>query len=174
MSHRSVHYPRQAYERFLGTAHTEPLVARNTLLAGTQEIHRLKPQVHRDVAVLENSPDFHGELFAALVALVEANTGRLTMDLADAVKPAAMRANRPIRTPWSPCCHPQSAPRFNFRSSRSRSRADPHKAQCARSSATFFGLNGGRCHPLGRYFDLRSPGDLGAVLITLPWERFRA
>ena len=66
-------------------------------LPGAKQIHRLQPQVHRDVTILEHGPDFHGELFAALVALVEADTGRFTLHLADAIKPAAMRANRAVR-----------------------------------------------------------------------------
>ena len=49
------------------------------------------------MAILENGPDLHGELFAALVALVEADPGCLTGHLADAVETPAMRANRAVR-----------------------------------------------------------------------------
>ena len=41
----------------------------------------------RDVAILKNGPDLHGELFAALVALVKADAGALAAHLADAIKP---------------------------------------------------------------------------------------
>ena len=62
-----------------------------------QKVHGLQPQVHRDMAILENSANFHGELFAALVALVEANTGRFTLHLADALQTPAMGTNRAFR-----------------------------------------------------------------------------
>src|SRR5580693_2082186 len=69
------------------------LIAGDTLFAGAKQVHRLEPQVHRDVAILEHSPDLHGELFAALVALVEANAGCLPRHLADPVEAPAMGAN---------------------------------------------------------------------------------
>jgi len=72
------------------------LVAADALLAGAKQVHRLEPQVHRDVAILEHGPDLHGELLAALVALVEANTGRLSGHLPDAVEAPAMGANRAV------------------------------------------------------------------------------
>jgi hypothetical protein len=73
------------------------LVAGDALLAGAKQVHRLKPQVHGDVAVLENSANLDGELLAALVAFPEANPGRLATHLADPVNPAAVRANRAVR-----------------------------------------------------------------------------
>jgi hypothetical protein len=73
------------------------LVAADALFAGAKQVHRLQPQVHRDVAVLENGSDLHGELLAALVALVKANAGRLTGHLANAVKAAAVGAYRALR-----------------------------------------------------------------------------
>lgn len=73
------------------------LIARNALFARAEQIHRLEPQVHRDVAILEHRADLHGELFAALVALVEANAGRFTVHLADTLNATAMRANRAVR-----------------------------------------------------------------------------
>ena len=73
------------------------LVAGNALLAGAKQVHRLKPQVHRDVAVLENGADFDGELFAALVALPKPDPGRFAAHLADPVGTPTMRANRPFR-----------------------------------------------------------------------------
>ena len=37
------------------------LVARNALFGLAKQVHRLKPQIHRDVAILENSPNLHGD-----------------------------------------------------------------------------------------------------------------
>src|SRR6185312_8538650 len=59
------------------------LVARNALLAGAKQVHGLQPQVHGDVAGLENGPDLHRELLPALVALVKANPGSVSGHLAD-------------------------------------------------------------------------------------------
>ena len=73
------------------------LVAGDTLLAGAKKVHRLQPNIHRDVAILEYGPDLHSELLAALVALVEANAGRFTGHLADALETPAMRANGAFR-----------------------------------------------------------------------------
>ena len=72
------------------------LVAADALLGRAKQVHRLQPQVHRDVAILENGPDLHGELLAALVAFVEADPGRLAGHLPDAVKPAAMGTYRAL------------------------------------------------------------------------------
>lgn len=76
------------------------LVAGNALLGRAKQVHRLQPQAHRDVAVLENSANFDGELFPALVALPEADPGGLAAHLADPLNTPAMRANRTVR-PYS-------------------------------------------------------------------------
>ena len=73
------------------------LVARNSLFGRAEQVHRLKPDVHRDMAVLEHGPNLHGELLAALVAFIEANPGRLALHFANAFDPAAVRANGAFR-----------------------------------------------------------------------------
>jgi hypothetical protein len=73
------------------------LVAADALFAGAKQKHRLEPQIHRDVAILENGANLHGELLAALVALPKPNAGRFAAHLADAVKAAAMPANGAFR-----------------------------------------------------------------------------
>jgi len=73
------------------------LIAGNALLAGAEKVHGLKPQIHRDVAVLKDGPDLHGELLAALVALPKPNAGRFTAHLTDPLDAAAVRANRTVR-----------------------------------------------------------------------------
>src|SRR5262249_19690945 len=54
-------------------------------------------QPHRHVARLENCAHLHRERFAALVALVRANAGALAAHLGNALKAAAVRANRAFR-----------------------------------------------------------------------------
>ena len=56
-----------------------------------------KPDIQRDVAGLENGPDLHGELGAALVALVRADAGALALHLGNALDAAAFRADGTIR-----------------------------------------------------------------------------
>jgi hypothetical protein len=73
------------------------LVARNALLAGAQKIHSLQPKSHRNVAVLKHGSDLHAERLAALVALINAWTGALALKLTDAIRAAAMRADRAVR-----------------------------------------------------------------------------
>jgi hypothetical protein len=68
------------------------LIARNALLGRAHEIHGLKPIVHWHMASLEYGPNFHGERFTALVALVSANSGALTAHLGNAIDCAAVRA----------------------------------------------------------------------------------
>jgi len=73
------------------------LVAADTLLAGAKQVHRLQPDIHRDVAVLENGPDLDGELLPALVALPKPDTGRFAAHLADPLDTSTMGANRAFR-----------------------------------------------------------------------------
>jgi hypothetical protein len=74
------------------------LVAAHALLGRAKEVDRLQPDVKRNLGTLENRPHGHGKGLAAVLALVEAITGRFTfksvMGLANA---ATMRADRPIR-----------------------------------------------------------------------------
>jgi len=72
------------------------LVAADALLAGTDQIDRLQPQVHGNVAGLKDCAYLDGEGLAALVALVSANAGGLAAHLADPLHAAAMRAHRAI------------------------------------------------------------------------------
>jgi hypothetical protein len=73
------------------------LIRTDALLAGAQKEHRLEPQAHRDVAILEDGADLHGELLSALVALVNAVAGALAAHLRNAIEPAAVRADRTVR-----------------------------------------------------------------------------
>jgi hypothetical protein len=73
------------------------LVAADTLFAGAKKVHGLQPKPHRDVTILEYGSDLHGEGLAALIALVDAYTGALALQLADAIGAAAVWANRAVR-----------------------------------------------------------------------------
>ena len=73
------------------------LVARNTLLAASDEIHRLQPDTHRNLAVFKDGADLHGEGLAALVALPKASSGSLAFQLADALHTATARADGSLR-----------------------------------------------------------------------------
>jgi len=98
------------------------LVARNSLFGRAKQIHRLKPQVHRDVAILKNGADLHGELFAALVALVEANAGRFTGHLADPVEPPAIEGKPDLATHTD--LNPREAGGFGLRNLGGQNRID--------------------------------------------------
>src|SRR5581483_11559490 len=73
------------------------LVRTDPLLRSGNEIHRLKPNVHGNVAGLEDGPDLDGEGLPALVALVRADSGGLAAHLANAIEAAAMRADGAVR-----------------------------------------------------------------------------
>ncbi len=73
------------------------LVGADPLLAARDQVHRLQPQMQRNVAALEHSTHANGERLAALVALVEALAGGLAMHLADALHTAAVRAHGAFR-----------------------------------------------------------------------------
>jgi hypothetical protein len=73
------------------------LIAADAFLAGAQQVYGLDPKPHRDVAGFENGPDLHGELFAALIALVKADAGRIASHLSNALSAATMGADRAIR-----------------------------------------------------------------------------
>lgn len=74
------------------------LASANALLAASDKLDGLKPQMQREVAVLENAADPHGKGFAAGIALVEAGAAGLAGQTANAlaIAIAAMRTNRPI------------------------------------------------------------------------------
>ena len=73
------------------------LVAGNALLAASDQVHRLKPEAHSNLAVLKNGADLHGEGLAALVALVRANPGALALHLGNALHAATVRADGAVR-----------------------------------------------------------------------------
>src|SRR6202042_3665390 len=72
------------------------LAGADALLAAADELDRLQPQVQREMAVLEDAADPHGEGLAAGVALPQARAGGLAVQAANPlpVAIAAMRANR--------------------------------------------------------------------------------
>lgn len=72
------------------------LVRADTLLARHNQEDRLQPDVHLDVARLEDGSNFDGERLAARIALVGAYTGALALQWAAAVIDAALRANAAI------------------------------------------------------------------------------
>jgi hypothetical protein len=75
------------------------LAGRDTLLAAADKLDGLKPQVKREMAILEDRADPHGEGLAAGVALPQAGAAGLASQAANAllVTIAAMRANRAFR-----------------------------------------------------------------------------
>ena len=73
------------------------LVARNALLAASDQIHRLQPDIERNVRAFKDSANPNGEGLAALVALVQPLAGGLAAHKANALHATAMRAGRAIR-----------------------------------------------------------------------------
>jgi len=75
------------------------LAGADAFLRRAHEIHRLKPDAKRRVAVLENGAHLDGKGLAALVALAKPNAGGLAIQLADLgrVRVAAVRAYRAVR-----------------------------------------------------------------------------
>ena len=73
------------------------LIRANALLAGGDQEDRLQPQVHFDVAGLENGSYLHSERLTTLVALVSAYASRFAAHLANALSLFAAWAARAIR-----------------------------------------------------------------------------
>jgi hypothetical protein len=73
------------------------LIAADPLLAGAKQIHRLQPESHGDMTVLENGFNLHSEGLTALVALVNTRAGAFALKLTDALGAAAVRADRSFR-----------------------------------------------------------------------------
>jgi hypothetical protein len=73
------------------------LVRADALFGRANQMHRLKPQMQRDVARFEHGPHLHGKWLAALVALVKAHASAFASHLRDTVKAAAMRADWAVR-----------------------------------------------------------------------------
>jgi hypothetical protein len=79
------------------TEHPLNLPGRDAFLAGAHEMDDLQPKPQRQMGRLEDGPHSHGKGLAALVALVEARTGGLTLELAHAPPLAAVGAHGAIR-----------------------------------------------------------------------------
>lgn len=73
------------------------LIAGNALLAASDQIHRLQPDTHRNLAVLEDGANLHGERLAALVALPQASVGSLALQLTYALHPVPIMTNASAR-----------------------------------------------------------------------------
>src|SRR5207302_2665042 len=65
--------------------------------AAAQKVHRLQPDMQRNVALLEDGADLDGKRLAAGVALVSAEPSALAFQRSALVDNAAMRANAPVR-----------------------------------------------------------------------------
>jgi hypothetical protein len=85
------HEPRALY----GHSKDAPeLVSANALLAGSYQGNRLKPDVQRNVGILENGPYAHGKGLAAVVALHDAHAGAFARKPPNALYAATVRAGR--------------------------------------------------------------------------------
>lgn len=88
------------------------LMAANALFGIAKQVQRLKELMKRYAAMLENRANLHGELFAAIAALVEAKAHALLdvrFDVADATRTTAMGADR---TCWPQRCLQEGERRF--------------------------------------------------------------
>lgn len=95
--------------RFANTVRHEPsglvldlqgavqLMGRKALLARRVQVHRVEPEVQRNLAALKEGADRHAERLLALAALVHARTGALALQESRLVDHAAMWADRAIR-----------------------------------------------------------------------------
>jgi hypothetical protein len=61
-------------------------------------MHGLEPQAQRDFTGFEHSAHGHQERLSAVIALVDTRPDGLTLQLADAIDAAAVRANRALRS----------------------------------------------------------------------------
>src|SRR5437763_15448437 len=71
------------------------LMAAHSLLAGAEQVHRLEPQVQRDMRGLENRADRDAELALAWAAAPQTHAPALY--LRDPIHAAAAGANRAVR-----------------------------------------------------------------------------
>ena len=81
------HVPRCFHMHAQGSA---KLVCADAFLGRAQQIHGLKPDVQRRVAVLEDGADLDGEGLAAGVALIEADPRRFALELPAVLDNATM------------------------------------------------------------------------------------
>jgi hypothetical protein len=77
--------------------HPLNLPSRDAFLRAAKQVNDLKPQVKRQVAILEQRAHAHREGLFAGVALVQPRTGRLAVQAANARRFPAMRTHRAIR-----------------------------------------------------------------------------
>jgi hypothetical protein len=75
------------------------LASRNAFLAAADKLDCLQPQMQREMAVLENAADSHGEGLTAGIAFAESGAAALAVQSANplAIHVPAMGANRPFR-----------------------------------------------------------------------------
>ncbi len=73
------------------------LIRGNALFAADHQEDRLQPDMHFDVAGFEDGSYLDGERLAAVVALVNAYTSALALQLIAVIHAAAFGANPPIR-----------------------------------------------------------------------------
>jgi len=76
--------------------HAAELICAEALLATPEQMHRLQPDVHGDMAFLKDGSDLDGERLAAGVALVDADPGALALQQPAITDRAAMWAHAPI------------------------------------------------------------------------------
>jgi hypothetical protein len=83
------------------------LISRNTILVRAHQVHNLKPQVERQVTILEDCSHTHSKRLPARIAFAKADIGLairvfLTRLGANAIKPADMLARRAaMRASWT-------------------------------------------------------------------------
>jgi len=77
--------------------HALNLPGRNAFLAGAHQVNDLQPQVQRQMRGFKDRAHPHRKGFLARIALVQARTGRLALQTANAGRTLAMRANGAIR-----------------------------------------------------------------------------
>jgi hypothetical protein len=73
------------------------LICAKSLLGRAHKMHRLEPDVHRNVALFEDGADLDGEGLAAGIAFVDADAGGLSVQRSRLFDNAAMRADPTIR-----------------------------------------------------------------------------
>jgi hypothetical protein len=73
------------------------LICAEALLRRAHNVHRLEPDMQRDMARFKDGSDLDGERLATSVALVDANAGALAPQQSRAIKDAAMRAYPTVR-----------------------------------------------------------------------------
>lgn len=73
------------------------LICAETLLRRAQKVHGLEPDMHRDMALLENGSDLNGERLPAGVALIDADPSAFAAQLTAVIDDSAVRTYTAIR-----------------------------------------------------------------------------